>query len=63
MIEPSRSYLIRGSVSNWWNGGGDESVHSSVVAPTPHGLLPATLFLTKASTMPKKKISTPNPEI
>ena len=26
---------ITGSVSNWWNGGGDDSVHSSVVAPSP----------------------------
>src|SRR3546814_232557 len=37
---------IRGSSLNWWNGGGLDSVHSSVVAPSPHGLsaarLPAT---------------------
>src|SRR5208282_6473045 len=54
-------YLIRGSVSNWWNGGGEDSVHSSVVAPTPHGLLPAARFLMKASAMPKKNTSTPKP--
>ena len=30
--------LMRGSSSNWWNGGGEGSVHSSVVAPAPHGL-------------------------
>ena len=28
-------YLMTGSVSNWWNGGGLDSVHSSVVAPSP----------------------------
>src|SRR5215467_6195106 len=61
--ERHESYLIRGSVSNWWNGGGDDSVHSSVVAPTPHGLLPATRFFTKASIRPKKKMITPKPEI
>ena len=33
---------MRGSTSNWWNGGGEDSVHSSVVAPSPHGLSPAT---------------------
>ena len=31
-------YLIRGSSLNWWNGGGDDKVHSSVVAPSPHGV-------------------------
>ena len=48
-----------GSVSNWWKGGGLDSVHSSVVAPSPHGLsgafLPATSdqkMLTKKKTMP-----------
>src|SRR3546814_19460857 len=29
---------IFGSVPNWWYGGGLGSVHSSVVAPSPHGL-------------------------
>ena len=29
---------IFGSVSNWWYGGGLDRVHSSVVAPSPHGL-------------------------
>lgn len=31
-------YLMLGSVSNVWNGGGEDSVHSSVVAPAPQGL-------------------------
>ena len=26
---------IFGKVENWWNGGGLDSVHSSVVAPSP----------------------------
>jgi len=32
---------MRGRTSNWWNGGGEGKVHSSVVAPTPQGLAPA----------------------
>src|SRR5215211_2224277 len=35
---PAAPHLMRGSTLNWWNGGGDDSVHSSVVAPAPHGL-------------------------
>ena len=46
------NYCTRGSTSNWWNGGGDGSVHSSVVAPAPHGLASATRFFAKASTTP-----------
>ncbi|MBN8965086.1 MAG: hypothetical protein J0H89_06805, partial [Rhizobiales bacterium] len=41
-------YLIRGSRSNWWNGGGDDNVHSNVVAPSPHGFAAACVFLMKA---------------
>jgi hypothetical protein len=44
--------LMRGSVSNWWNGGGEDSVHSSVVAPSPHGLSPAFGASAKASQTP-----------
>ena len=36
-----RAYLIFGSSLNWWKGGGDVSVHSRVVAPSPQGLLAA----------------------
>ena len=45
-------YCTRGSVSNWWNGGGEDSVHSSVVAPAPQGLLAACCLRTKASITP-----------
>ena len=40
---------MRGNVSYWWKGGGEGSVHSSVVAPTPQGLSPATRFFANAS--------------
>ena len=36
-----RASLHARQPSNWWNGGGEDSVHSSVVAPAPHGLSPA----------------------
>ena len=41
-------HLITGSVSYWWNGGGDGNVHSRVVAPTPQGLAAASAFRMKA---------------
>ena len=44
----TRRHSTRGSVSNWWKGGGDGSVHSSVVAPMPQGLAGASLFRAKA---------------
>src|SRR3954447_24144609 len=46
------SHCTFGSTSNWWNGGGDGSVHSSVVAPAPKGLSAARSFLMKASATP-----------
>jgi hypothetical protein len=39
---------IRGNTSKVWNGGGDDNVHSSVVAPAPHGLSAAFRFCAKA---------------
>src|SRR5712671_5325944 len=45
-------HLTSGSTSNWWNGGGDGSVHSRVVAPGPHGLLAALSLRMKARTIP-----------
>ncbi len=60
-LSPPQS--IFGSVSNWWYGGGEEIVHSSVVAPSPQGLSPAFLpaasdqiRLTKNTTMPAAMI-------
>ena len=44
-----RHYLIRGSSLNWWNGGGEGSVHSSVFALGPHGLSPALRLATNIS--------------
>src|SRR5579872_5245298 len=43
--------VMRGSVSKVWNGGGEDTVHSKVVAPTPQGLFPARRFFAKASKM------------
>jgi hypothetical protein len=57
------NYSTRGSVSNWWNGGGDGSVHSSVVAPMPQGLAGASLFRTKAKAMPMRNTTKPTPEM
>src|SRR5262249_19188361 len=57
------NYLIRGSCSHWWYGGGEDSCHSRVVAPSPHGLSPARRFLEKASKTPYRKIPTANAEI
>ena len=57
------AYLIFGSTSNWWNGGGDVSVHSSVVAPAPHGLFAAaSLRMNEVITL-NRKISTPKAEM
>ena len=57
------AHRTSGSVSYWWNGGGDGSVHSSVVAPGPHGLAAARSLRTKACTMPKKNTNVPKPEM
>src|SRR6202000_1627095 len=56
-----RHYLIFGSSLNWWKGGGDGRVHSSVVAPTPQGLSPAIRLAMKASASITRKMMTPNP--
>ena len=45
-------HLICGSLSNWWKGGGEGSVHSSVVAPGPHGLAGAGTLRAKAWNTP-----------
>ena len=48
-----------GSVSNWWYGGGELSVHSSVVAPSPQGLSPAFLPAISDQIRLTKKIAMP----
>ena len=35
--------MTTGSSLNWCCGGGEDRVHSSVVAPSPHGLSAATV--------------------
>jgi hypothetical protein len=37
-VAEASNHKILGRVSNVWNGGGEGSVHSSVLAPAPHGL-------------------------
>ncbi len=51
---PAPCYLNRGRSLYWWNGGGEESVHSSVVAPSPHGFASALRRRTIASSNPTK---------
>ena len=41
-------YFTLGSSSKVWNGGGEDTVHSRVVAPSPHGFCCAFFFLAKA---------------
>ena len=57
------AHRISGSVSYWWKGGGDGSVHSSVVAPGPHALAAARSLRMKACATPKKNTSVPKPEM
>ncbi len=52
------AYLMRGNSSHWWNGGGEDSCHSRVSAPSPHGLSAALRFLEKASKTPNRKTAT-----
>src|SRR6266702_7279934 len=56
-------HLISGNSLYWWNGGGEGSVHSSVVAPAPHGLSAACCLRMKAWATPKKNTSVPSAEI
>src|SRR5579864_4323103 len=43
------AYFTIGSTLNWWNGGGEDSVHSRVVAPGPQGLFAAFSLRMKAT--------------
>jgi hypothetical protein len=50
-------------VVNWWNGGGEDSVHSSVVAPAPQGLPAAFSFRQNAKIIPAKNTTKPVAEM
>src|SRR5215203_7375528 len=60
---PGRLYFTNGKVSNWWKGGGDGSVHSSVVAPAPHGLAAARSLRMSACANPTKNTIKPASEM
>ena len=55
------NYLIFGRSLNVWKAGGEDTDHSSVDPPWPHGLLTVFLFLTNASKMTIKNIIAPMP--
>src|SRR6188472_1340812 len=50
---------MRGTVSWEWKGGGDGNLHSSVVAPTPHGFAAAGIFRRKETATPTRNTSSP----
>ena len=56
-------YFTLGKSSKVWNGGGDDTVHSSVVAPSPHGFCCAVLFFIKAWSKFNKNTAKPTIEI
>ena len=58
-----KHHLIRGKISNWWKGGGEDSVHSRVVAPAPQGLSAAFSFRQKAKIIPAKNTTKPVAEM
>jgi hypothetical protein len=62
MCTDKRDYVMRGNVRYWWNGGGDDNVHSSVIAPAPHGLSAAFSLRMKAYTRPAKNTTKPTAE-
>ena len=57
------NYFILGSSSKVWNGGGDDTVHSRVVAPTPHGFFDAASFFIKEYIIFNRNTPTPIIEI
>lgn len=63
LVFHDENYWIRGNVSYWWNGGGEGSVHSSVVAPSPHGFPAALSLRENACAMPTKNTIKPTAEI
>ena len=56
-------YFTFGNSSKVWNGGGEDTVHSKVVAPSPHGFCSAFFFLAKAYKRLIKKTAKPITEI
>ena len=56
-------YFTFGSASKVWNGGGEDTCHSRVVAPSPHGLSAALRFEIKASTISARNTSVAAAEI
>ena len=54
---------MRGTVSWEWKRGGDANLHSSVVAPTPHGFAAAGTFRRKATATPTRNTSSPTKEM
>src|SRR5689334_5534799 len=56
---PMLRQSIFGSVEYWWNGGGLDNVHSSVVAPSPQGL--AGAFFPAASDQKRLMKNTATP--
>ena len=59
----SPAQRICGGSCQEWNGGGDDSDHSSVVAPAPQGFAPACRLRRYASASTPRKTSTPIPPI
>ena len=58
-----KHHLIRGKTSNWWKDGGEDSVHSRVVAPAPQGLPAAFSFRQNAKIIPAKNTTKPMAEM
>jgi len=54
---------MRGTVSWEWKGGGDGNLHSSVVAPMPHGFAAAGIFRRKETATPTRNTSSPAKEM
>ena len=56
-------YFTLGSSSKVWNGGGEDTVNSRVVAPSHHGFCCAFLFFAKAYRRFIKNTANPTTDI